>query len=299
MAQSWNRHCLMFVAGLLMAGAAAAQVPIPVDIPWSGNRPDRVEMLGPSGSVGLPFVPPENRFRGAYPRSRSIAFDPVTLVARRGNQDERVAFLRVSPDLRTITLQMLIPSYTECRLNIIEPLLRSSNDRDITLDSYFRARALFLLDNANRCLGERKKDVARAWFDRSFELVTLDCLFRLSPEAAQAYAFYDQQYVADRQKKADLREIGCRNEARGRLWAAGEYADAFAVGEELNTYLTENPQLRGLATEQRALSLDRFAEEQRQLGGYLAATSAWHRDRLRRETDLSQPASAPASAPPR
>lgn len=269
---------LLAVAAFLPAGPAwpLSSPPIPVDVPWSGTRPDRVELRGSAAPVPLAYKPDANRFQGDYPRPATIgAFEDVIMIGRWKNHDDRVLFLRISPDMRAVNLQLLRHAYPECKMTYVNPLQAQANDREGALEAYYRARALYLLDDENQCRGERKKAAAKAWLDRSFELAMTDCLFRLNPEAAGAYRRHDPAYVAKKEEAMLARGVQCKAQARNRLWSRGQYAEAFAVGDQLVQELGSNPELQAAASRYYAVSKAKFESEQGRLGSYLTKAAEW------------------------
>lgn len=283
MAKRRNRCTTRLLAALASAWLIASSPAhsqsasgIPVDVPWSGSKPDRVELRGSATPVPIGFDASTNRFRGQYPRSRNVASsEDVIMVGRWQDRDDRVLFLRISPDLRAVNLQLLRQSYLECRKVYLDPLQPQARDREIALEAYFKARALYTLDNENQCRGARKEDAARAWFNKSFELAMTDCVFRLNPEATRAYRPYQPAYVADKEEAARLRGLACQAQARNRLWSRGELALAFAVGDRLVQELVDDPALQRAAARYSAIAEPAFTAEQAQLRSYLESTSSW------------------------
>jgi hypothetical protein len=116
---------------------------------------------------------------------------------------------------------------------------RASGQPEAAEKAYFTARALYNLSGGDECSDNMRARVAKAWFDRSYELTKLEQYFVISDEAAAAYnqfapgkvTWYEKQVIGTELKQVNDEKL---NDARH-----GEFTEATALNVSLKVSLDD------------------------------------------------------------
>lgn len=206
------------------------------------------------------------RFSGTYSYPTTTGKPTnATVTARFSDGAELVLPVRFRPGLDVMATIYRAHIQT-CSRAELGPIDRATGVLDKALRSYFTALEAIQLAGDDQCGPEMKKFVTKAWFDRSYELVTIKSYFRLSGEAANAYAQYDPNYVGTYFKQDQGAEFKLANDWKIQLKKNSDFSGALKINNTLRDELASHPDLESSVKTVQAYRLQQLDRDAIALG---------------------------------
>lgn len=253
----WYRWAFALV-GLFIAAPGNAT---PFEAHWVGERPIAVELRGVGTTYRLALVPNDDRgmFVGDYFGNRGIA--SLVLTARWGDDTRTLLPLRLWERPEGFSVDIHRIRVDTCNVRQRANIIRRAGDIGLALQRFYRAAALYALDDANRCQGYAQREVVQAWYERSYELMNLGRFFRLDPRAEAAMREHVPRYdVASYRRQSIGREIQVANWLKTDAWRDGRFEEALAINLGLVGAL-EDDEYRAIALELQGLNVEMLNDE--------------------------------------
>lgn len=247
--RGWFRWGLgMF--GLLVAVPGSAA---PFEAHWVGEAPESAELRGVGTTYHLPLAINTERRMFSADYTGNAGLTPLRLIAHYADNSTAVLPLRLWQRPEGFSVDIHRISVNTCNVQQRGDIHRTAGGIALALQRYYRAAALYALNNSNRCQGYAQRAVVQAWYERSYELMTLGSFFRLDPEAEAAMREHNPRYdVAAYRRQAIGREIQVANRLKAEAWSEGRLDEALAISLGLSEALEDN-EYRTIALELQGL----------------------------------------------
>jgi hypothetical protein len=225
---------------------AAPSRAIAIQVRYRGNIPRRVNAETSGGPyICLRHEPDFERFVGNYPVSPRLL--SVTIVAE--FYGERPLAVPLEPGYRSTPLvfALPLPEKTPCRLNAVNRLRMDAGSRDAALQAAYQAR--YWYRDSNDCPNSLKGDVARIWFDRSFEATRREDAFVIDMESAHALVHErpgDLNYVRGMLGRYNERQAGKSYRHQNALQQGGWVIDAIQANGAMLVAIATNKSIADL-----------------------------------------------------